>query len=200
MKIGILSDIHCNLAGLDAALALLDDCEELICAGDLMYQFRFEAGVLQRLEQRRAHTILGNHDKTILHAPNHPLRTSARALAPHLLDALGAFPSDLTVETEGVRIRVFHGAPWDAVRQPVAHYLYPEDRGAMERLAGVAADVVVLGHTHVPYAHQTAGPLVVNPGSCGEPRPGGDLRYCAALDLTTRTVDFRPILLPALLL
>ena len=190
MKIGLVSDLHCNVAALETAFDLLSDCEEVLCAGDLMYQYRFEGGILDALLRRGAHTILGNHDKTILFAPNHPLRQPGKVPEARLT-ALGALPSNLALEFGGVRIRMFHGAPWDEVAGPSAHYLYPEDTAAMARLQQVEADVIVLGHTHLPYAIDLAGRLVVNPGSCGEPKMGTTLRFCAALDLSDRSVDFR---------
>ncbi len=190
MKVGLVSDIHCNVAALDIAFGLLSDCDEVLCAGDLMYQYRFEGEILKALLRRRAHPILGNHDKTILYTPNHPLRRAAK-VPQKMLELLGSLPSNLAMEFGGVRIRMFHGAPWDEVAGPSAHYLYPEDKAAMARLAAVDADIIVLGHTHQPYATESAGRLVVNPGSCGEPKLGTTLRFCAAVDLGDRSVDFR---------
>lgn len=190
MKVGLVSDVHCNVAALEIAFELLSDCDEVLCAGDLMYQYRFEGEILKALQRRGAHTILGNHDKTILYAPNHPLRNAAK-VPQKMLELLGSLPSNLAMEFGGVRIRMFHGAPWDEVAGPSAHYLYPEDKAAMARLAAVDADIIVLGHTHQPYATELAGRLVVNPGSCGEPKLGTTLRFCAAVDLGDRSVDFR---------
>ena len=41
MKLGIVSDIHCNAAGLRQALALMGDVDDLICLGDSIYEYRF---------------------------------------------------------------------------------------------------------------------------------------------------------------
>ena len=41
MKLGIVADVHCNIEGLRAALDLMGPIDELICAGDAVYQFRF---------------------------------------------------------------------------------------------------------------------------------------------------------------
>src|ERR1700736_5478890 len=40
VKLGIVSDIHCNAAGLRAALALMGDVDELICLGDSIWEYR----------------------------------------------------------------------------------------------------------------------------------------------------------------
>jgi predicted phosphodiesterase len=41
LKLGLFSDIHCNLTGLQRALELLDDGDELHCASDVRCQYRF---------------------------------------------------------------------------------------------------------------------------------------------------------------
>ena len=67
MRIGIVSDIHCNHEALRIALDRMGDVDELLCAGDAVYQFRFSNEVMQLLrEARRA-----------LH-PRQPRRGAAR--------------------------------------------------------------------------------------------------------------------------
>jgi len=58
----------------------------------------------------------------------------------------------------GHRIAVIHGHQWGSPR--------------VAELAGAFSSfsVVVYGHTHRPLVEQTAGPLVVNPGSAGHRR------------------------------
>jgi protein phosphatase len=87
---------------------------------------------------------------------------------------------------------MFHGAPWDNDDEPHAHYIYPQNRADLKRVAEVEADIIVLGHAHVPYAVRVGERLVVNPGTCGEPCPGSSLHSCAALDVATGEVEFRP--------
>lgn len=191
MKLGLISDIHCNLPALERAFALLADCDEIVCAGDLLYQYRFSNSVLTLLRERGVHTIVGNHDNTILHAPGHPLRQSA-TVDPDCFSYLGSLPERLMLEFGGVRVAVFHGAPWDEPRATSACYVYSENGQHLTRLAEVEADVIVLGHTHRPFTAQAGGTLVVNPGSCGEPRDTSRTYSCAALDLASCAVEFRP--------
>ncbi len=191
MKVGLISDIHCNVPALERAFALLADCNEIVCAGDLIYQYRFSNSVLTTLRERGVHTIVGNHDNTVLHAPGHPLRQSP-TIDPDCFSYLGSLPERLMLEFGGVRVAVFHGAPWDEPRATSAYYLYPENGQQFARLGEVDADVVVLGHTHRPFTAQVGRTLVVNPGSCGEPRDATRTYSCAALDLSSRGVEFRP--------
>jgi putative phosphoesterase len=191
-RIGLLSDIHCNLAAVDVALAALDDCDELLCAGDLMYQYRFSGDVLARLKQRGVHSILGNHDKIVLYHPNHPLRASP-TVDPEWLAYLGGLPNTLVLDSGGIRIRMFHGSPWDDELGQITPYIYPQSHEHLRSLGEIDADVIVLGHTHIPFVHQTERALVVNPGSCSEPRDGSGTPMCAVLDTSSLEVEFRPL-------
>jgi putative phosphoesterase len=187
-KLGLVSDIHCNVAGLRAALDVLADCDDVVCAGDLMFQYRFSNELAALLEAAGVRCIVGNHDKSILHLPNHPLRASP-AIDPSRLAWLASLPEQLTIQCAGVRIRVAHGAPWDPPGAIEATYVYPQDRPRLERMRDVDADVVVLGHTHVPMAEWLGERLVVNPGSCGVPSGAQRGLACASLDLDTLRVE-----------
>ncbi len=60
MKIGIFSDIHDSLSNLSAVLARLQDCDELICCGDLCSPF-----VARKIGEATAvpvHIVFGNND------------------------------------------------------------------------------------------------------------------------------------------
>jgi putative phosphoesterase len=194
MKVGLISDIHCNLPALERAFDVLSDCDEVICAGDLIYQYRFSNSVLTLLRARGVRTIVGNHDNTVLHAPGHPLRQSA-TVDPDCFAYLADLPERLMLEFGDVRVAVFHGAPWDEPKATSACYLYPENARELARLGEVDADVIVLGHTHRPFTAEVGRTVVVNPGSCGEPRDTTRTYSCAVLDLPRRAVEFRPFTL-----
>jgi len=63
VRVGIVSDIHCNAAGLMQALALMGDIDELICLGDSIYEYRFSNEVVRLLRDRAAQVIVGNHEE-----------------------------------------------------------------------------------------------------------------------------------------
>jgi diadenosine tetraphosphatase ApaH/serine/threonine PP2A family protein phosphatase len=69
-----------------------------------------------------------------------------------------------------LKVKLVHGSP-----SKINEYLY-EDRpdATMERLLDAAqADVLVCGHTHIPY-HRIlpSGRQIVNAGSVGKPKDG----------------------------
>jgi len=67
-RIGIFSDIHANLPALEAVLAALEkeDCDQLVCCGDVVGYGAFPNECCQMLRERAIPTIVGNHDHAAL--------------------------------------------------------------------------------------------------------------------------------------
>jgi predicted phosphodiesterase len=82
---------------------------------------------------------------------------------------------------------VCHGSLW-----AVDEYVYPNYRN-FERFVDIKADVVVMGHTHIPMMRQAGRVLLINPGSCGQPRDGNPLASYALVDTETYQVEIRRI-------
>ena len=59
-------------------------------------------------------------------------------------------------------------------------------KGGYGTITGAAkkygADIVLFGHTHVPYEHYENGLYLLNPGSCGSPRGGSPT--CGIIDIS----------------
>ncbi|MHB8577849.1 MAG: metallophosphoesterase family protein [Dehalococcoidia bacterium] len=186
MKVGIVSDIHCNIAGLDRALAEMGDVDELICAGDAIYQFRFSNEVIARLRERGARIVLGNHEETFLGRDGERAR-QAPWIQADLLTFISQQPYSLTATFGGRRLLVTHGSPFD----PFNEYVYPHSP-TLRRFGELDADIVILGHTHFQMAERVGKTLVINPGSAGEPRDTrNDYRLSfAVLDTDSEEVRF----------
>jgi diadenosine tetraphosphatase ApaH/serine/threonine PP2A family protein phosphatase len=71
-----------------------------------------------------------------------------------------------------------HATPSD----PLYRYLGPDPELWAKEVAGVDADVVVVGHTHLQFELELAGKRVVNPGSVGQPKDGDPRAAFAVLD------------------
>jgi len=184
LKLGIVSDIHCNAAGLRAALALMGDVDELICLGDSIWEYRFSNEVAQLLRERGAHTILGNHEEGFFG----PLGERARARAGNdgeLMEWLAARPHRIDLDCGGKRVLLVHSTPWE----PRGAYIHPESP-ELARFAETEADFVLYGHTHRQVAKRFGRVLVVNPGSAGDARDhnNGRLLSCAVLDTASEEV------------
>ena len=138
-----------------------------------MLQYRYEPAVLDLLRERGAHVISGNHDTSLGR--------------PEVME----LPHSVKMEFDGIRVAMHHGTPWDRPAEGIYTYLLKADRERVARAAAVFADVVILGHTHVPMAMTLDGTTIVNPGSVGEPnRDAERAQTCAAMDLTSREVTF----------
>jgi putative phosphoesterase len=186
VRVGIVSDVHANAAGLAAALDRMGDVDELLCAGDMVEDYRFSNEVVELLRARGARCVLGNHDLGLL--SDHGRRARE---APVVRAANVAWLAEQALRVEldlgGVRLLMVHASPCP----PHDQYVWPRSP-ELARLTDVDADVIVLGHTHAQMAVRVGRALVVNPGSVGEPRDpanGRRLSY-AVLDTGSGEVVF----------
>jgi putative phosphoesterase len=184
LKIGIVSDVHCNAAGLLRALDILRDADELICLGDSIYEYRFSNDVIRLLRDRGAHTILGNHEEGFL-GPQGSRARQAEWIDPSLLKWLAERPKRLQLTIGGKKLLVVHSTPWE----PRGAYVYPHS-SLLARFGEADADFVLYGHTHHQLTRRIGTVLVINPGSAGEARDSSNQRQlsCAILDTVTEEV------------
>jgi putative phosphoesterase len=184
MRLGIVSDIHCNAAGLAQALALMGDIDELICLGDSIYEYRFSNEVVRILRDRGAQVILGNHEEGFL-GPHGARARQAEWIDRTLLDWLAERPHRVELAIGGKTLLAVHSTPWE----PRGTYVYPHS-SVLERFAEPGADFVLYGHTHHQLVRRLGHVLVINPGSAGEARDTSNGRQlsCAVLDTVTEEV------------
>ena len=186
MRLGIVSDIHCNLAGLDLALERMGPVDQVICAGDACYEYRFSNAVAARLKEIGARYVLGNHEDVLL-GPHGAAARAAAEVDPALVAWTAEQPHLIRADVGGKRLLLFHATPW----APFKDYLFPHS-AALERLADLDADIVIYGHTHCQLQRRIGRTLVVNPGSTGEardPQNGFQLSY-AVVDTSAEAVEF----------
>jgi putative phosphoesterase len=190
VRLGIISDIHCNSAGLARALELLGDIDELICLGDSIYEYRFSNEVVRVLKERAAVVIVGNHEECFF-GP-HGERARARpGIDLELAKWLAGQPHHRELAIGGKRLLLVHSTPWE----PRGAYAYPQS-ALLARFAEADADFVLYGHTHQQLASRIGRVLVINPGSAGEARDhrNGRQLSCALLDTASeevRIIDFQ---------
>ena len=187
LKLGIVSDLHCNIDGLDRALELMGAIDALLCLGDSIYEYSFSNAVVGRLRELDAITILGNHEEIFLGTAGARARSRAEIDQP-LLGWLADRPHRHALQIGGKRILMVHSTPWE----PRGSYVLPTS-SELDRFGEADADIVLYGHTHRQVVRRIGRVLVVNPGSAGEgrdPRNGGQLS-CAVLDTVTEEVVVR---------
>jgi putative phosphoesterase len=192
-QITIFGDIHGNIAALEAVLADIDarGLDNLYCLGDLVGYGTFPNEVIAAIRARAIPTIMGNYDQGVGHDSDDcgcAYKTpEAQALGErsiawsnaHTTAANKAYlrtlPASIPLQVGDLRVLLVHGSP-----RKINEYLYADRPDAsFERLLDQAqADVLVCGHTHLPY-HKTlpSGRHIINAGSVGKPKDG-DPRAC----------------------
>ena len=172
--IAIISDIHGNLPALKAVLDDMSEVELIICAGDLVGYNPYPNEVIQEVKMRKIVCIRGNHDRAVIYDDYSYMNEYAavaalwtrRNLSKANMEYLLSLKDNITFDYHGKRIAVHHGAPFDE-----DFYIFPED--ATEDLLNYDnPDILILGHTHVPFIKNFGQRYIVNPGSVGQPRDG----------------------------
>jgi putative phosphoesterase len=195
VKVGLLSDAHANAPALRAALTALSEqrADQILFAGDAVGYFDDAEETVSVLREHVEHAVLGNHDALLTGAlpagaatlATLRLDVAARALTPESTAWLAERPPQLALELDGAAILVVHGSPWSPLEEYV-HRDYP----SFERFKEIDADFVVLGHTHRQMIVRVGDLVIVNPGSCGQPRDGGEGAAWALIDTSSRDVTF----------
>lgn len=184
MRVGIVSDIHCNHAGLLAALEAMGEIDDLLCLGDSIFESTFSNEVVALLREREAHIIQGNHEE-VFFSPAGERARAATGNDAALLGFLADQPHRRALTLGGKRLLLVHSTPWE----PRGAYVYPH-HAQLARFAEADADIVLYGHTHAQVVRRLGGVLVVNPGSAGDGRDSRNGRQlsCAVLDTGSEEV------------
>jgi putative phosphoesterase len=189
MKIGIVSDIHADPRALRRTLEDMPSVDTVLCAGDIISDYRFCAETVDVLQRAQVQCIQGNHEAGFFGGRNPDyLQKCQREYAPDLLDFLASAPMSLELEAADAKVLMVHASPWE----PCDEYIYPHSP-QLSRFAQLPYDFVILGHTHVPMVHQVKGVTVINPGSCSQPRDQDRRGSYAILDLDRRVVELRRV-------
>lgn len=179
MKILIISDIHGNLAALDA---VTERADMVFCLGDIVNYGPYPRRCLERIRDLTNIVVRGNHDNAIgrnmdcgCSVKYRELSNAGKVFTNGVMnteekDYLGNLPITSLIEKEGKKFLLSHGSPGG----DFCKYLRPDtsDEQWKSELTDVSAEVVFLGHTHVPMVRIIRGVTVVNPGSVGQPRDG----------------------------
>lgn len=179
MQVAALYDVHGNLPALEAVLAEIPDGAAIVVGGDVAAG-PFPGETLERLRGLggRVRWIRGNVDRELTpgekgFAPPELMDWIRGRMTEEQIAFLHGLPPSLTLDTDGLgRVLFCHAVPANDL--DVFTEATPEERVAPS-FAGVEADLVVVGHTHMQFDRTIAGVRVVNAGSVGmsyEDEPG----------------------------
>lgn len=205
-KLLIVSDIHGNLAALEAVLAAEPQRGAVVFCGDVVDYGPQPVECLRWLKENVDHAVRGNHDNAVAFDVDCRCMGTFRAysiatrawhrtlLDPTDYEFLRQLPTLQDFEWQGKRFRMAHATP----QGDLFEYLSMNEWD--DRIEGLDADFVLLGHTHVQGMRVTAtyeydveaghthvrtfGKItVVNPGSVGLARDGhGEACYAVFQD------------------
>jgi putative phosphoesterase len=189
MRIATLYDVHGNLPALEAVLAEIPEDATIVVGGDVVTGGAHPSETLERLRGLgdRVVWIHGNVDRELKQgepglAPAELLDATRAALTDEQIEFLYAQP--LTAQID--RVLFCHATPRNDL--DIFTERTPEDR-LVEIFAGVDADIVVCGHTHMQFERSIAGRRVINSGSVGMPYENEPGAYWT-LDLERRRTDY----------
>jgi predicted phosphodiesterase len=191
MRIAVLSDVHSNLAALEAVLADLPTVDEAWVLGDTVGYGPQPNEVIATLQAMGARSVLGNHDGAAIGMVDAAyFNPDARAaiewtttvLDPNARSYLATLPE---VRRDG-ELTAVHGSP----RDPIWEYITSSSIAAAN-FDSFGTRLCLFGHTHLPVVYRLVDGAVqtvpglpgevvelggeralLNPGSVGQPRDG----------------------------
>jgi putative phosphoesterase len=199
MRIVCLSDIHANFPALCRALdgARRAKADRVVCAGDLVGFGPHPTEVVRLLMEQGVDCIQGNVERKVLACLRKPKKlkkrlesstTGSAAWAAMVLGEaerawLASLPGELRFRAGPWDLWVVHGSPLGDT-----DYIYPSltPRGLLAKLGQERPDLLICGHSHVPFTRKVAGVKVVNCGSVGRPVDGDPRGSYAVCDLPER--------------
>ena len=196
MKVAFLADVHANFPALCAALdtARRLGAAGVVVAGDLVGSGPHPVEVVRLLMQRGVRAVRGNVERKVLELASGDkklkrllekrrsghLAWTAMQLGRAELAWLTALPEHLDLTLGGTAVRVVHGSA-----RGDGEYVYPSVTArVLPAMAGEPRpQLLVCGHSHIPFTRRIAGIRVVNCGSVGRPVDGDPRGSLAIVDL-----------------
>ncbi len=196
--IAVISDIHGNLPALEVVLEEIKEAELILCAGDLVGYNPWPNEVISIVKMYGIRCIRGNHDRAVIYddySRFNPYAASAamwtkEELTKSNMEYLYSLRDSMLLECKGKKIAIHHGAPFDEDR-----YIYPEDVEEWY-LDYDDADILILGHTHVPFIKKFGERVILNPGSVGQPRDGDPRASYAIMDVEKGKYEIKRVEYP----
>jgi predicted phosphodiesterase len=216
MRIAVLSDIHANLAALEAVASDLPPIDQVWVLGDIVGYGPDPNEVISTLQAMGARSVLGNHDGAAIGTVdasyfNPDARTAIEWTGESLDANARAYIAALPEVRRDGELTAVHGSP----RDPIWEYI-TGPQVAAPNFAHFDTRLCLFGHTHLPIVFRELNGAVdatvgvpeervalggaralINPGSVGQPRDGiASAAYAiveTGADATADTVEFRRV-------
>ncbi len=201
MKILLLSDIHANFPALKACIKYFSDISfDAICnSGDSLVYGPFPNKTLHWLQKNNVYSIVGNTDKKIISllqgkSFKKPRKAEKRIMYSWTFDQLHSvskqyllsLKQSLSFSAANYSVSLFHGSP-----EHPNEFLFPDTSvRRFEELASICnSDIIITGHSHIPYHKLIGNTHFINPGSIGRMFDSNPDASCAVLTILKQTVS-----------
>jgi len=215
MHILVLSDIHSNLAALEAVLADAGEVDQVWCLGDVVGYGPDPNECVERIRQLSPLCVAGNHDwgvlgKLDLDDFNAYARQACLWNREQLTDENREYLESLSERLVEGDFTLVHGSP----RAPIWEYIMSLDVAALN-FAAFETHYCFVGHTHVPiiFVEQGSsckalrlpearrvqlGPerLIIHPAGVGQPRDGDPRASYVILDDEALVIEHHRVQYP----
>ena len=201
MRIAVFSDVHANLQAMQAVWEDLEGQrpDAVYCLGDLVGYGANPNEVVEFVREHQVPTVMGNYDEgvgfdlqecgCVYRDPADDargkvsLQWTRKVTTDENKHYLQGLPFQLRLEDRSPRLLLVHASP-----RKINEYLYADrPQASFERLAKMAGtDVLLFGHTHLPYTKTVERTLFVNTGSVGKPKDGDPRAGYVLLELGRR--------------
>ena len=205
-RYGLIADVHSNLQALEVVLAWIDaqSVDAIYCLGDVVGYGGDPGPCVERVRERCATTVMGNHDAAVVDPSlrqwfNAHAREAIERQADLLEPDARSWLSDLPWTIDLEEVSMTHAG----FAEPSAFDYVTGRRDAERELRATEARWGFVAHTHVPAVFRRSadgtveklavrdqgsfdldaeGRFLVNPGSVGQPRDGDPRAACAVFD------------------
>jgi len=185
MRVAVISDVHGNIFALESVLEDIRgrNVDEIVCTGDLVGYGPYPNEVIDRIKEEGINTIQGNYDDAIGNRRiacgcdyktersqkigMSSMNYTAMETSEENKEFLANLPFSLTLEIEEKTALFVHGSP-----RKINEYLYEASEAVKEVAGELEEDILVCGHTHLPYHKIISGKHMMNVGSIGKPKHG----------------------------
>ncbi|MCX8034211.1 MAG: metallophosphatase family protein [Thermodesulfovibrio sp.] len=195
MRVGILGDIHGNIEALKVAyeVALEEKVDKIYHLGDLGGYAPFVNEVVEFLMENKIEGVQGNYDESVAYNRKHcgckydnPIQAEMAHLSfewteKHTTESskqyMKSLPFSIEFQTEGKKVKLYHATP---IKNNLYWYEDRPEKFFLLMADKAGADIMIYGHTHIPYFKEINGKYFINAGSVGKPKDG-DTRTCTCI-------------------
>ena len=211
IKIAIISDVHGNSVALKEVLldCKINNVDKYVFPGDLVNDLPFGNETLEIVKDVSQYVIEGNKEEYLkeynrahYNWKNIQFKNAIfmnNELTKDNLNFVCNLPSNLSLEFEGIKLKVVHGSP-----ESVEEQIHKNREDLVDKYTKkLEEDVLVFGHTHEPIWYKnTNRKLIVNAGCMGvSPYYEAKAEYIILhinnknVEVEKRLVDYKPELL-----